>query len=197
VEVAVVTADIDTVHDTLQDLLGTLNLEMVDLEVNGGLVRLTVDREGGIDLEALAEANRAASRVLDELDPLPGRYTLEVSSPGVERRLRTPAQFARALNEVVTLRTHGGTDTPRRLQGTLVSADADGFVLSGSDIPSGTVRLGYGDVERARTVFEWGPSPKPSGARSANKAKQGQRAANSSKTQAAGHDEQTERVTTP
>jgi ribosome maturation factor RimP len=54
---------------------------------------------GGVDLEALTDANRVVSSVLDELDPIPGRYTLEVSSPGVERTLRTPAHFVKAIGE--------------------------------------------------------------------------------------------------
>ncbi|MGO8863515.1 MAG: ribosome maturation factor RimP [Acidimicrobiales bacterium] len=119
-----------------------------------------VDREGGVDLDALGEATRAVSSALDEIDPLPGRYTLTVSSPGLERRLRTPEQFVRAVGEAVTVRVHGGTADVRRVSGTLESADENGFTLVGPDLPDGSLRIDYGDVERARTVFEWGPQPK-------------------------------------
>jgi ribosome maturation factor RimP len=155
-----------------------------------------VARAPFIDLDALAEANKAASRALDELDPLPGRYTLEVSSPGVERRLRTPAHFARAINEVVTLRTHSGAETPRRLQGTLVAADTDGIVLAGTDVPSGSISLRYDQIERARTVFEWGPTPKPGRPREVAKSAKVQEEPHASSTPSARHDEKTERVTT-
>ncbi len=73
--------------------------------MKAGVLQVTVDREGGVDLEALTDANRAVSTVLDELDPIPGRYSLEVSSPGIERPLRTPAHFAKAVGATVTVKT--------------------------------------------------------------------------------------------
>ncbi len=105
---------------------------------------MTVDRPGGVDLDALAEANRAVSRALDELDPFPGRYTLEVSSPGLERRLRTPAHFARAVGETVTVRTLPGTAAVRRVRGVLAAADDDGVR------PRGTRGARRVDADRLR-----------------------------------------------
>ena len=66
----------------LQPVVDAVGLELVDVEMKSGVLQVTVDREGGVDLEALTAANRAASTLLDELDPFPGRYSLEVSSPG-------------------------------------------------------------------------------------------------------------------
>ena len=80
----------------LQPVVADAGLELVDVELKSGVLQVTVDREGGVDLEALTDANRACSTVLDETDPIPGRYSLEVSSPGIERVLRTPAHFAKA-----------------------------------------------------------------------------------------------------
>jgi ribosome maturation factor RimP len=100
------------------------------------------------------------SAALDEIDPIPGRYTLSVSSPGLERRLRTPAHFVRAVGDTVTVRVHAGSADVRRLTGTLSAANDSDFTLSGPDVPDGEVRIAYDDVERARTVFEWGPAPK-------------------------------------
>src|SRR5208282_4525054 len=102
-------------------------------------------------------ATRDVSAALDELDPMPGRYTLSVSSPGLERRLRTPAHFARALGETVTVRVDAGTAEVRRLTGTLVAADETGCTLAGPEGPGSEVRVEYDQIERARTVFEWGP----------------------------------------
>ena len=56
---------------------------------------MVVTKPGGVDLESLTKANRAISEWLDANDPIPGRFTLDVSSPGLERRLRTPQHFAR------------------------------------------------------------------------------------------------------
>ncbi|HVX20344.1 MAG TPA: ribosome maturation factor RimP [Acidimicrobiales bacterium] len=148
----------DDLTDDLSPLLASLGLDLVDLEVASGVVRVTVDRDGGVDLDALAAANKAVSSELDRLDPIPGRYTLEVSSPGVERRLRTPAHFARAVGETVSVRTHPGATDVRRRQGVLAAADDAGVVL---DTDDGPVRIAYDQVERARTVFEWGGNPPP------------------------------------
>ncbi len=83
----------------------------------GGVLAVTVDRAGGVDLDALTTANRAVSRALDELDPIPGRYSLEVSSPGLERPLRTPAHFARAIGETITVKTRPQVPGERRRRG--------------------------------------------------------------------------------
>jgi ribosome maturation factor RimP len=169
----------DELFDLLASTVAHSGLELVDLEVRPGLVRLVVDGPGGAQLDAIADATRAVSGVLDAHDPLPGsRYSLEVSSPGVERPLRTPAHYARAVGETVTVRTVAGGPGARRFTGRLVSSDDEGFVIrcldeggtvsgeasqemgEGGD-EDATLRFAYGDVERARTVFEWGASDKP------------------------------------
>ena len=66
---------------------------------------------------------------------MPGRYTLSVSSPGLERRLRTPAHFARAVGETVTVRVDAGTADVRRITGTLGAADETGCTLAGPEVP--------------------------------------------------------------
>ena len=116
--------------------------------------------DGGVDLDELGDATRDVSAVLDEMDPMPGRYTLSVSSPGLERRLRTQAHFARAVGETVTVRLDAGTPDVRRVTGTLEAAGENGFTLAGPEVPEGSMEIAYGRVERARTVFEWGPQPK-------------------------------------
>jgi ribosome maturation factor RimP len=138
-------------------VLQSSGLELVDIVIGGAQVQVVVDRPGGVDLEALADAKQKASRVLDELDPFPGAYTLEVSSPGLERRLRTPAHFARAVGETVSVRTLADAGVLRRVSGVLAASDDAGFTLEGDGVPEGSMRIAYDQVERARTVFEWGP----------------------------------------
>jgi ribosome maturation factor RimP len=150
----------ERVRAIVEPLLSDRDLELYDVEQSGSVLRITVDGPGGISLDTLGEVSKSVSRALDEVDPLPGRYTLEVSSPGIERPLRTPGHFARAVGETVAVRTHSGVE-PRRVSGELMASDGDGIVLRRGD--DGTeLRLGYRDIERARTVFDWGgPSPKP------------------------------------
>jgi len=100
--------------------------------------------------------------VLDE-DPvveavLPGTYLLEVSSPGLERPLRTPAHFRGALGSSVSLKATGADGTNRRDRVVLVAADDDAIEV---EIDGARERVVYGDIVQARTVFEWGPAPKP------------------------------------
>ena len=116
----------DKVHRLVAPLLADLSIEVSDVELGGGLLRVTVERADGasIDLAAIAEATRIVSRELDVHDPVPGRYTLEVSSPGLERPLRTPAHFARAVGQQVSVRTQPSVDGERRVAGLLTSADS-------------------------------------------------------------------------
>ncbi|MGH9215909.1 MAG: ribosome maturation factor RimP, partial [Acidimicrobiales bacterium] len=115
-----------------------------------------------------ADTTRAVSRALDEADPIAGRYTLEVTSPGLERSLRRPEHFERAVGETVKIRTVAGVDDERRVEGQLVGADTTGVVVRTGVADDGTAlerRLAYQDIERARTVFEWGPAAPPSAKR--------------------------------
>jgi ribosome maturation factor RimP len=150
----------DTLTNALSPILQARGLDLVDLELNGAQLTVFVDREGGINLDELGEATRDVSAALDDIDPFPGRYTLSVSSPGLERRLRTPAHFARAVGETVTIRVDAGTADVRRITGTLDTADESGCTLSGPEVPGGGMRIAYDRIERARTVFEWGPEPR-------------------------------------
>ena len=127
--------------DALSPLLRARGLDLVDVELHGSELTVFVDRDGGVDLYTLGEATRVVSTAL-------------------ERRLRTPAHFLRAVGEAVTVRVHGGTADVRRVTGKLESADDGGFTLVGPDLPEGTLHIAYDEVERARTVFEWGPQPK-------------------------------------
>jgi ribosome maturation factor RimP len=147
----------------LQPVVSAADLELVDVELRSGVLLVTVDRPGGVDLQALTDANRAVSGVLDELDPIPGKYSLEVSSPGVERTLRTPAHFLKAIGETVTVKTRPQVPGDRRLRGQLLAADDDGLELAVDGGSDGPMRLAYSDIDRVRTVFVWGPGPRAGG----------------------------------
>jgi ribosome maturation factor RimP len=146
---------VDRVRVLVEPLVVADGLELFDVEYAGGRVVVLIDRPGGVDLDALTKATHRISAALDADDPVPGgRYVLEVSSPGLERPLRTPAHFLRHIGSTVAVKTRAGTEGDRRCQGPLTEADDDGFTV-------GDRRFAYADVERAHTVFEWGPGPRP------------------------------------
>ena len=152
------------VRELLEPVLTASGLELFDVELKGGVLQVAVDRPGGVDLDTISQAATAVSATLDQADPIPGRYTLEVSSPGLERPLRTPDHFRRYVGTTVTVKTKPHVDGERRVTGRLDDADDEGFTVGGR-------RLRYDQVERARTVFEWGPTPKPAGSQPRTKKK--------------------------
>ncbi|MCU1364182.1 MAG: rimP [Acidimicrobiaceae bacterium] len=149
---------------TIRPLLAPLGLELYDVEFSAGSLNVVVSRAGGVDLESLTRANRVISEWLDAHDPIAGRFTLDVSSPGLERRLRTPEHFKSAVGEVVTLRELRGNEPTRRLEGTVVEASATSVTLD--DHQLGVVAINLSAIERARTVFEWGAT-KPASSKNA------------------------------
>jgi ribosome maturation factor RimP len=139
---------------TLRPLIEPLGLELYDVEFSSGTLNVIVSRSGGVDLESLTKANRAISEWLDAHDPIAGRFTLDVSSPGLERRLRTPVHFKSAIGEIVTLRELRENEATRRLEGTLTHASDTSVTLDERELGAVTVALDA--IERARTVFVWG-----------------------------------------
>jgi ribosome maturation factor RimP len=156
----------DRVRDLVLPLLTARDLDLYDVEMAGPVLKVVVDKSDGLDLDALSDATRAVSRALDEADPIAGTYTLEVTSPGLERTLRTPAHFARAVGETVKIKlvaSAASAAADRRVAGLLAAADDDGITVRTGVDDDGTAverRLAYADVDRARTVFEWGPGAK-------------------------------------
>lgn len=146
----------------VEPLVADADVSLYDLEYAGGVLRITVTKDGGVDIGTIGKLTRKISNMLDEEDPMPGEYTLEVSSPGLERALRTPEHFAGAVGSTVALKTRPGVEGDRRIKGVLVSV-TDGFAtIAPADAAPGATRvIALDDLERARTVFEWGPAPKP------------------------------------
>jgi ribosome maturation factor RimP len=154
---------VERVTRLVAPILADLRLELYDVELRGGTLRITIDTppdvEGGVDLEQIALVTRLVGRELDHDDPMPGHYTLEVSSPGLERGLRTPEHFRRAIGGEVALRLREVVNGERRVHGTLVAADERSVTLRGDDGSERTIE--QSQIDRAKTVFVWGPSPKP------------------------------------
>ncbi|HLN05637.1 MAG TPA: hypothetical protein VK217_05130 [Acidimicrobiales bacterium] len=145
----------DDVERVAAPVLQAAGLELIDVELRSGNVVVTVDMEGGIDLDTLASASKAISAALDREGVGPSsRYELEVSSPGLERRLRRPEHFRRFVGYQIALRTQPGVEGERRLEGEIIAADDRGVVMTSPGLLDGR-RIAYSDIERAHTVFDW------------------------------------------
>lgn len=158
--------ELDRVRALVEPITSDLDLDLYDVERRGGTVRITIDTrpdsDGGISLDTLSLATRLISRELDHEDPITSQYTLEVTSPGLERSLRTPAHFQREVGKDITVRLAGhavSDGETRRIDGKLISADETTATLLTVDGTERTITVA--DVDKARTVFEWGPKPKP------------------------------------
>jgi ribosome maturation factor RimP len=150
------------VRDALLPVVTGLGFGLYDVELTGTgpsrTLRVTIERDGGIDLDAITEVTRAVSPALDAEPALAGSYLLEVSSPGLERALRTPAHFAGARGDTVSIKFRTDSGGTARVHGVLVDADDRGCAVDADD---GRHALAYDDITQARTVFEWGPPPRP------------------------------------
>ena len=147
--------------DQIDPYLSAEGVELDDVEVLGGgqIVRVTVDAEDGLGVDTIADLSRGISRLLDETDPIKGSYTLEVSSPGLERKLRRPRHYEKSMGKITKVKTHAEIDGARNHRGTLVASDATGFTI---DIDGSERTIPYDVVASARTVFVWekGASPR-------------------------------------
>ncbi len=152
---------VEAIRAELTPIVESLGLSVYDLTLTGGArstLAVVLDRPGGVDLDALETATRTISAALDALDPVKGNSLLEVSSPGLERSLRSPEHFANAIGEIVTCKARDDEGRIERLRGALVAADAEHITIR---TEAGDRVLALDAVESAKTVFEWGPAPKP------------------------------------
>jgi len=118
----------DTLVTLVRPLVEELGFELWELEYSpgrgNGLLRLYIDAPAGIAIDDCERVSRAVSALLDVQDPVPGQYTLEVSSPGLERPLRTPEHFAPYIGEKVFVELAQAVEGRRRFEGVLASAGA-------------------------------------------------------------------------
>ena len=149
----------DAIIELVAPIVADLELDLYDLEFNGGILKITVDTppnsDSGVTLDQLALITRLVGRDLDHHDPIPGHYTLEVTSPGLERTLRTATHFQREIGKTVAIRLRAVVEGQRRLQGVLIAADENTATIRLVDpVPSDRV-IALSTVDRARTVFQW------------------------------------------
>lgn len=134
--------------DALEPLAADRGVEVVTVEVIGSskspVIRVYVDAEGGVSFKELTESQEWIGETMDELDPFPGAYTLEVSSPGIDRPLRTLAHFSRFVGEEAKVRTMGPIDGQANFKGVIAAVDDDGVTIEfdgrSAHIPISSIR---------------------------------------------------------
>ncbi len=138
----------------LEPAANSHGFELVAIEIVGThaqpTVRIFLDRDGGIGLDAICEANEWVSAVLDDVDPFKGSYTLEVSSPGIDRPLRKLADFERFAGSHATMKTRP-IDGHTRFTGVIERVEDDAVVM---DIDGEPVHIPFEDVRSARLKAE-------------------------------------------
>jgi ribosome maturation factor RimP len=148
---------LEEVRDLAEAVAHRRSLRVWDVELGGQpgrmTVRVFVDADDGIDLDTVADVSEELSRGLDLHDPIQGRYTLEVSSPGIERSLRRPEHFALSVgSRAIVKTTERMVGDSHRVEGTIVAADGDVLTL---ETDAGNVELSFDVIKSARTVWEW------------------------------------------
>ncbi len=123
----------DELRKLLEPTIERLGYELTDLEVRsggqGGFLRLTIDKPDGIDLDDCEKTSQAVSALLDVEDPVPGNYNLEVSSPGLDRKLTKVEHFQRFEGETLKVTMRFPLAGRRRFRGTLVASDEENIVV--------------------------------------------------------------------
>jgi ribosome maturation factor RimP len=160
--------DLARIREAIAPVFSAHGVSLVDLEWatdrGGWVLRVTIEREGstdqggGVTLDDCADVSRAVSSVLDTDDLIAPHYNLEVSSPGVDRPLRTAAEFARFTGKLAKVKlSRPAPDGQRLLRGPLEAASEGRIAVS---VDGKRIEVPFADVAEANLVFELAPQPK-------------------------------------
>lgn len=152
-------AQLETIATMIKPVLESMGYQLVERElvVDMGrlILRLYIDKEGGVTLEDCTTVSRAVSAHLDVEDPIPGKYDLEVSSPGVERPLRYPEDFARFTGETIKLRTKEPINNRQNYRGVLKGCDTEMIYMT---VDGTEFTIPFSALLKARIVKDWNQS---------------------------------------
>ncbi len=139
----------------IEPLLGLLKFELVELEYHPGrgrgVVRIFIDADAGVGLDDCERVSREVSALLDVEDPIAGAYTLEVSSPGFDRVLRTPAHFGRFVGSRVYVELKEPRAGRRRYTGQLLAVNEAGIALA---VDGEQVTVSFAEIGKARLASQ-------------------------------------------
>lgn len=136
--------------DALQPKADEEHVELVTIEIVGAskapTIRVFIDTDDGVSFDQLSSAQAWINDIMDEIDPFPGAYTLEVSSPGIDRPLRTAEHFERFAGETVVVKTAGKVEGRSTFNGRLDGMDGDDVLLT---IENQQYRVPFDLIKRA------------------------------------------------
>jgi ribosome maturation factor RimP len=151
-----VTALVDLVRAHAEPLAIRADLDLVEVQVRGEgprrVVKVIVDRKGGVDVERCTAVSRQLSDRLDDVDELEAGYVLEVTSPGIDHPLSDQRAFDRVEGRPVLVHRRGEDGRIDQIRGTVKAAEADAVVL---DVNSEAVRVPYADIAKATQSLPW------------------------------------------
>ncbi|MFZ5472065.1 MAG: ribosome maturation factor RimP [Myxococcota bacterium] len=146
-------------REVAEPIVAAEGYELVDLEYvrerEGWVLRLFIDKPGGVGLEDCTNVSRAVETALDVEDVVPQEYHLEVSSPGLSRPLTKPDHFRRAEGKKIKVKTYGPIGEPPRknFSGVLAGVADDGVTVEVEG--AGAFRIPYKDIAKANLEFEF------------------------------------------
>ncbi|HPA83856.1 MAG TPA: ribosome maturation factor RimP [Deltaproteobacteria bacterium] len=135
------------IYKLISPEIAVMGFELIEVDFSGGALRLTIDKPGGVTIDDCVSVNRRVSLLLDTRDPIEGSYRLEVSSPGLNRRLKTPGEFEHFAGRKVKVQTKEGTyrGIIRGLAGEAVLIDVEGTEL----------KFSFEDIQKANLEFDF------------------------------------------
>ena len=140
----------------IEPVLEEMGIELVDVEYvterGRPILRVYIDRHGGVTIDDCAAVSREIGDLIDINDALSGRYVLEVSSPGLNRPLKKEKDFVQAVGKKVRLKTVFPVDGRRNYRGTLLSFENGNLFI---ELENGQVQLSFTDLEKANLVYEF------------------------------------------
>ncbi|HEY8530881.1 MAG TPA: ribosome maturation factor RimP [Limnochorda sp.] len=146
-------AQVEALAEPIAAACGVELVDVAYLSENGRwILRVSIDREGGVTLDDCQRVSEILSDELDRVDPIPGSYSLEVSSPGLERPLKKPREFERFQGRLVRVRAYAPVEGSRTWEGRLIGLIDNDVVV---ETARGQVRIPLDKVAKAHLVAEW------------------------------------------
>jgi ribosome maturation factor RimP len=148
---------VDQVKALADPILSSMGLELVDVEQKGGsgrtLLRIYIDKAGGVSLLDCQEASTYLGHALDVDDPIPFSYTLEVSSPGIDRPFKGHRDYRKALGKLIQVKLNQPLQGQWSVRGRLVAVEEESITIEQEN--EEPCKISFGDIRQARLELKW------------------------------------------